>query len=101
MRAAVLRGWRQPLDLCDLPDPAPAPGGVVLKVLACGVCRSDWHAWTGADPDIALPIVPGHEYCGEVVATGAGVSRWCRSPCGTTPITTRTIKVRPPVCQIS
>ena len=76
MRAAVLRGWRQPLDLCDLPDPAPAPGGVVLKVLACGVCRSDWHAWTGADPDIALPIIPGHEYCGEVVATGAGVSLW-------------------------
>lgn len=76
MRAAVLRGWRQSLDLTMLPDPEPAPGGVVLRVLACGVCRSDWHAWTGSDPDIDLPIIPGHEYCGEVVAVGAGVSRW-------------------------
>jgi alcohol dehydrogenase len=48
---------------------------VVLKVLACGVCRSDWHVWTGADP-VPLPHVPGHEYCGEVVAVGAGVTRW-------------------------
>lgn len=76
MRAAVLRDWRAPLDLTSLPDPEPAVGGVVLKVLACGVCRSDWHAWTGSDPDIVLPIVPGHEYCGEVVAVGADVRRW-------------------------
>lgn len=76
MRAAVLRDWRAPLDLTTLDDPAPDAGGVVLRVLACGVCRSDWHAWTGADDDIALPHVPGHEYCGEVVAVGAGVTRW-------------------------
>lgn len=76
MRAAVLRAWRAPLEVIDLPDPDPAPDGVVLRVLACGVCRSDWHAWTGADPDIDLPIVPGHEYCGEVVAVGPGVRRW-------------------------
>lgn len=59
-----------------MPDPSPPEGGVVLRVLACGVCRSDWHAWTGADADIVLPLVPGHEYCGEVVAVGAGVTRW-------------------------
>jgi len=47
----------------------------VLRVLACGVCRSDWHAWTGADPDVILPHVPGHEFCGEVVAVGPGVTR--------------------------
>lgn len=76
MRAAQLTAWRQPLALTTLADPEPGADGVVLRVLACGVCRSDWHAWTGADPDVALPHVPGHEYCGEVVATGPNVSRW-------------------------
>ncbi|MCE8524042.1 zinc-dependent alcohol dehydrogenase family protein [Ruegeria pomeroyi] len=76
MRAAQLTAWRQPLTLATLPDPTPGPGEVVLRVLACGVCRSDWHAWTGADPDVVLPMVPGHEFCGEVVALGTGVSRW-------------------------
>lgn len=75
MRAARLTAWRAPLQIAALPDPAPAAGGVVLRVLACGVCRSDWHAWTGADP-VPLPFTLGHEYCGEVVAVGAGVSRW-------------------------
>ncbi len=56
-------------------DPAPPVGGVVLKVLASGICRSDWHVWTGGDA-VDLPHVPGHEYCGEVVAVGQGVSRW-------------------------
>ncbi|MCB1312762.1 MAG: alcohol dehydrogenase catalytic domain-containing protein [Sedimentitalea sp.] len=75
MRAAQMTGWRGALDIVDLPDPAPAPDGVVLKVLACGVCRSDWHAWTGSDP-VPLPQVLGHEYCGEVIACGAEVRRW-------------------------
>ena len=76
MRAARLTAWRSPLLVTDIPDPSPPGGGVVLRVLACGVCRSDWHAWTGADPDVILPMTPGHEYCGEVVAVGAGVTRW-------------------------
>lgn len=76
MRAARLITYRQPLALDTVPDPSPEPGGVVLRVLACGVCRSDWHAWSGADPDVVLPMTPGHEYCGEVVAVGAGVTRW-------------------------
>ncbi len=76
MRAAVLTGWRKPLEIQDIPDPACPADGVVLQVLACGVCRSDWHAWTGADPDVALPHVPGHEFCGIVVEAGAGVTRW-------------------------
>ncbi len=75
MRAARLVDWRAPLGLVELPSPEPAPDGVVLKVLACGVCRSDWHAWTGADP-VDLPHVPGHEYCGEVIAVGRDVRRW-------------------------
>lgn len=76
MKAAQITGWREPLTLTNLPDPEAGEGAVVLKVLACGVCRSDWHAWCGADPDVSLPHVPGHEYCGEVVAVGAGVRRW-------------------------
>ena len=76
MRAATLRAWRAPLEIGAVPDPAPPAGGVVLRVLACGICRSDWHVWAGADPDVALPHVPGHEFCGEVVAVGPGVTRW-------------------------
>jgi len=76
MRAAVLRDWRAPPDVMDIDDPEARHGAVVLKVLACGVCRSDWHAWTGSDPDINLPQVLGHEFCGEVVAVGAGVTGW-------------------------
>ena len=76
MKAAQLTGWREPLEIVDLAAPVAGPGGVVLKVLACGVCRSDWHAWVGADPDVHLPHVPGHEFCGEVVGAGQGVARW-------------------------
>ena len=76
MKAAVLTEYRAPLSVQDLPDPVCPEDGVVLEVLACGVCRSDWHAWTGTDPDIVLPHVPGHEYCGIVVETGARVTRW-------------------------
>lgn len=75
MRAARLTGWRQPLEIADLPEPPPPEDGVVLRVLACGICRSDWHVWTGADV-VELPHVPGHEYCGEVVAVGPAVRRW-------------------------
>jgi len=78
MRAAVLTGWRAPLELTELPDPACPDDGVVLRVLACGVCRSDWHSWTGADPDVRLPHVPGHEYCGVVEQAGPRVARWRR-----------------------
>lgn len=76
MRAARLITYRQPLELASVSDPEPGEDGVVLRVLACGVCRSDWHAWSGADPDVVLPMIPGHEFCGEVVAVGARVSRW-------------------------
>ena len=56
-------------------DPAPPAGGVVVRVGATGLCRSDWHAWAGHD-DLAYPHVPGHELAGEVVAVGAGVLSW-------------------------
>jgi D-arabinose 1-dehydrogenase-like Zn-dependent alcohol dehydrogenase len=59
-----------------VPDPAPAPDGVVVRVGASGLCRSDWHAWSGHDPGVVLPHVPGHELAGTVAAVGAGVRRW-------------------------
>lgn len=78
MKAARISQWRAPLEIVDLPSPSAGEGAVVLKVLACGVCRSDWHAWVGADPDVSLPHVPGHEFCGEVIEVGAGVNRWAK-----------------------
>jgi alcohol dehydrogenase len=44
--------------------PQPKDAGVVIKVEATGLCRSDWHAWMGHDSDIVLPHVPGHEFGG-------------------------------------
>src|SRR3954468_5632502 len=73
MRAAVMHAFTQPLSVETVPDPAPAPGGVVVEVRATGVCRSDWHGWVGHDPSIARPHVPGHELAGVVAATGAEV----------------------------
>jgi alcohol dehydrogenase len=73
MRAAVMQAFEQPLSLETVPDPSPAPDGVVVEVRATGVCRSDWHGWMGHDPTIALPHVPGHELAGVVADVGAEV----------------------------
>jgi len=59
----------------DVPVPAAPDGGVVVRVQATGLCRSDWHAWAGHD-EIALPHVPGHELAGVVAEVGAGVENW-------------------------
>ena len=77
MRAARLTGWRAPLEIGQVPDPVCPEDGVVLRVLACGICRSDWHGWTGADP-VPLPHIPGHEKCGVVEAVGPRVTGWRR-----------------------
>lgn len=70
MRAAVLREYNADLSIETLPDPRPEADGVVLRTLACGVCRSDWHGWTGEHPRVKPGQIPGHEYCGEVVEAG-------------------------------
>ncbi len=70
MKAAVLRQYNAPLSIEDVPDPTCPEDGVVLKVLACGVCRSDWHGWVGEHPRVKPGQIGGHEYCGEVVAAG-------------------------------
>lgn len=70
MRAAVLRAFHEDLSLEDVPDPVCPEDGVVLQVLACGVCRSDWHGWVGEHPRVKLGQIQGHEYCGIVVEAG-------------------------------
>ncbi len=76
MKAMYYEAFEQTPEIRTLPDPEPAFGGVVIKVGATGLCRSDWHGWKGHDPDIQLPHVPGHELAGKVVATGKGVMRF-------------------------
>ena len=61
MRAAIYEEFKHPLSIRSVDDPAPDTDGVVLQVMAAGLCRSDWHGWMGHDPDIVLPHVPGHE----------------------------------------
>ncbi|SDZ27909.1 alcohol dehydrogenase [Jannaschia faecimaris] len=70
MRAAVLREYNAPLSIEDLPEPDCPSDGVVLRTIACGICRSDWHGWVGEHPRVKPGQIGGHEYCGEVVAAG-------------------------------
>ena len=76
MRALVLEEFGGPATVREVPDPAVAPHGVVVRVEATGLCRSDWHAWAGHDRSITLPHVPGHELAGTVEAAGAAVTGW-------------------------
>ena len=76
MRAVLVERFGVAPVLTTVPDPAPAPHGVVVAVEATGVCRSDWHAWQGHDDDVVLPHVPGHELAGTVAAVGADVRGW-------------------------
>ncbi len=76
MKAIVFETFQGPLQVQNVPDPEPSPDGVVVKVEATGICRSDWHGWMGHDPDIELPHVPGHELAGVIEAVGAEVKRW-------------------------
>ncbi|GGC89082.1 alcohol dehydrogenase [Tersicoccus solisilvae] len=75
MRAVVVDAVRARPEVREVPRPSAPGGGVVVRVLATGLCRSDWHAWAGHD-DIAFPHVPGHELAGIVSEVGAGVTRW-------------------------
>ncbi|AWM86043.1 zinc-dependent alcohol dehydrogenase family protein [Microvirga sp. 17 mud 1-3] len=76
MKAVVYEQFSAPPRIMNVPDPEPSDEGVVVKVEATGLCRSDWHGWMGHDPDIVLPHVPGHELAGTVLATGRQVTRF-------------------------
>lgn len=69
MRAMVLHAPGAPLKAAELPDPEPQPGQALLRVLACGVCRTDLHVVDGELAHPKLPLVPGHEIVAEVVAS--------------------------------
>ena len=77
MRAVLYEGFGEAPRVASVADPAPPPHGVVVRVEATGLCRSDWHGWMGHDPDIrAFPHVPGHELAGVVEAVGPEVRKW-------------------------
>ena len=77
MRALVIDEFGRPGEVRQVPRPDAAPDGAVIEVRSTGVCRSDWHAWQGHDSGVPLPFVPGHEFAGVVVSTGADVdSSW-------------------------
>jgi len=73
MKAAVYEGFNQPIKVQNVTDPTPPEDGVVIKVSATGLCRSDWHGWVGHDQDIELPHIPGHELAGIIAEAGKNV----------------------------
>ncbi len=67
MKAAILHTSRQPLEIGEMPRPAIREGEVLLRVRACGVCRTDLHIVDGELPPQRRPLVPGHQIVGEIV----------------------------------
>ncbi len=95
MRAMVLNRPGERLEERDMPVPDPGPGEILVKVSACGVCRTDLHVVDGDLTEPKLPIIPGHEVVGTVAALGEGVEGlppgtrvgipWLGRTCGTCP----------------
>jgi propanol-preferring alcohol dehydrogenase len=93
MKAAVVRAFREPLDILEVPVPTPGAGQVLVRIQASGVCHTDLHAADGDWPvKPAPPFIPGHEGAGIVAAVGRGVKRvkegdsvgiaWLHDACG-------------------
>mgnify|MGYP000044038289 CR=1 FL=1 len=76
MKAIYFTEFKGTLSVVDIAIPVPTDAGVVIKVQATGLCRSDWHAWMGHDSDIVLPHVPGHEFAGVISSVGSLVSKF-------------------------
>lgn len=82
-----------PLQLADIPKPSLLPDEVLIKVSACGVCRTDLHVIEGDLPVTHFPLIPGHQIVGKVVESGSSCARfkigdrigipWLRKSCGT------------------
>jgi len=95
MQAMVLKALKKPLEWTELPDRQPGPGEIRVRVLACGVCRTDLHVVDGELPNPRLPMIPGHEIVGRIDAIGAGVETlrvgervgipWLGHTCGVCP----------------
>src|SRR6188768_1393874 len=96
MLAAVLKSpapvEQSPLELKQIPIPSPGPGEILIRVKACGICRTDLHVVEGELPPRKRSIVPGHQVVGMVEGLGAGVTSpavgqrvgaaWLRATCG-------------------
>jgi alcohol dehydrogenase, propanol-preferring len=76
MRAMVFNGVGQALELQELPVPVPQTGQVLIRVSACGICRTDLHIIDGELDQAAVPLIPGHQIVGTVVASGPGNKRF-------------------------
>jgi alcohol dehydrogenase len=76
MRAVLINEYGVLPRVTEVAEPVVPDDGVVLRVEATGLCRSDWHGWQGHDPDIVLPHIPGHEVAGVVAEVGAAVASW-------------------------
>jgi propanol-preferring alcohol dehydrogenase len=93
MKAAVVRRFKEPLVIEEVPVPSPQPGQILVRIAASGVCHTDLHAADGDWPvKPTPPFIPGHEGVGHVAAVGAGVSHvkegdrvgvpWLYTACG-------------------
>jgi propanol-preferring alcohol dehydrogenase len=92
MKAMILEKPGVPLQFLEKPDPIPGPGQVLVKISACGVCRTDLHVVDGDLTEAKLPIIPGHEIVGTISGLGDGVENfklgervgipWLGSTCG-------------------
>lgn len=79
----VLERPNEPLVLRDLPVPEPTPGQILVRVEACGICRTDLHVVDGELTEPVLPLVPGHQIVGRNTETGERVGvPWLGSTCG-------------------
>ena len=78
MRAMVLHRPRTPLQDCTVPDPKPGFGQVLVKIAACGVCRTDLHVVDGDLTEPKVPLIPGHEIVGRIEVVGPGVTSFQR-----------------------
>jgi alcohol dehydrogenase, propanol-preferring len=67
VKAAILKTAKQPLEINETPKPLPTPNQVLLRVRACGVCRTDLHIVDGELPPRKQPLIPGHQIVGEIV----------------------------------
>jgi propanol-preferring alcohol dehydrogenase len=76
MRAMLLDRPGQPLHLADLPIPTPGDGQVLLRVHACGICRTDLHILDGELSEPQLPLIPGHQIVGTITQRGPGATRF-------------------------
>jgi propanol-preferring alcohol dehydrogenase len=95
MHAMVLNELRSPLAWSERPDRSPGPDQIRVRVLACGVCRTDLHVVDGELPDPVFPMIPGHEIVGRIDAVGSAVEGlsigervgipWLGHTCGTCP----------------